>query len=73
MVMRYVRDSFRDRTFVDEFGYLRFRDTDELVHRKVAEEMLGRVLCENNVVRHTNRNKLYNRPENLYVLSSRRQ
>jgi hypothetical protein len=70
--MRYNSDSFPDRTYVDRWGYLRFRDTGKLVHRKVAEEMLGRALGEGDVVRHINRNRLDNRSENLYVLSSRR-
>ena len=71
LVMKYGRDSFRDRTFVDEFGYLRFEDTGELVHRKVAEAMLGRVLRENELVRHVNGDKLDNQDENIYVVSPR--
>jgi HNH endonuclease len=69
----YYRYSFRCRTFVDDEGYLRFKDTGELVHRKVAEKKLGHPLRAVEVVHHRDRDKLDNRPENLWVFSSHRK
>jgi hypothetical protein len=54
-------------TYEDENGYLRFSDTDKLVHRWAAEKKLGRKLREGEVVHHKDRNKKNNSPENLWV------
>ncbi len=58
------------KTYIDERGYTRFKDSHKLVHRWVAEKKLGRKLMSNEVVHHKNRNKLDNRPENLVIYSS---
>lgn len=57
-------------TYIDKDGYKRFSDTDILVHRHVAEMMLGRRLRDGEVVHHRNRVKTDNRRENLWVFES---
>lgn len=55
------------RYYLDENGYLRFRDSGKLVHRWVAEKKLGRKLKAKEVVHHINGVKTDNSPENLQV------
>jgi len=57
----------RNLTYIDKDGYKRFSDSHKLVHRHVAEMMLGRKLRPGEVVHHKNRNKLDNRRSNLWV------
>ncbi|MDD3159573.1 MAG: HNH endonuclease [Candidatus ainarchaeum sp.] len=56
--------------FTDKKGYKRSTTDNELIHRKVASKKLGRTIGEKEVVHHLNRNKLDNRPSNLYVFKS---
>ena len=58
------------KTYIDNNGYLRFNDTNKLVHRWVAEKNIGRKLKPNEIVHHKDGNKFNNSPENLYVFSS---
>jgi hypothetical protein len=64
-----MRDK-RDKTYLDKNGYKRFRDSNKLVHRHVAEMILGRKLRPGETVHHKNRNKLDNRRSNLWVFES---
>ena len=66
-------DFFSDDTFKDKKGYKRFNDTRTPVHRKEAENKLGRKLKPGEVVHHINRDKTNNSPDNLYVFRNQSQ
>ena len=57
-------------------AYARYRDTltgrTHLLHRRVAQEVLGRPLFPEVVVHHRDGNSLNNNPGNLLVLPSQR-
>jgi hypothetical protein len=55
------------KTYKDENGYVRFKDTDIPLHRYVAEKKLGRPLRPHEVVHHKDRNKSNNSMDNLWV------
>lgn len=55
--------------YKDSKGYWRYADTGELVHRKVAENKIGRKLRDHEVVHHKDGDKSNFRKENLRVTS----
>jgi len=58
-------------TYTDDKGYLRFKDSNKLVHRWIKEKELGRRLEKGEIVHHINENIQDNRPENLEVLTAK--
>ena len=44
-------------TYIEKDGYKRYRNSNKLVHRYVAERKLGRKLRPGEVAHHKNRNK----------------
>lgn len=63
---RAIKEKKR-KTYLDNNGYLRFKDSNILVHRYVAGKNLGRKLRFYEVVHHQDGDKLNNQPYNLYV------
>lgn len=61
------------KTYIDTNGYLRFEDSDKLVHRWIVEKSIGRRLYFHEVVHHKDGNKLNNNRYNLQVFSSQEE
>jgi len=59
-----------DAIYLDAGGYLRYHDSDRLVHRAVVGQKLGRRLRPLEVVHHRDRNKQNNHPGNLWVFKA---
>jgi len=73
MNRKYSSSARSSKTYVDNKGYPRFKDSGKLVHRSVAKMILGRPLNSSEVVHHKNRNKQDNSFGNLYVFSSQKE
>jgi hypothetical protein len=59
------------KTYKDENGYVRFKDSNKLYHRWVKEKEIGRPLIKGEIVHHKNGNIEDNRPENLELLTAK--
>ena len=59
------------KTYIDDKGYARFKDSGKLVHRWVASKKVGGQLYPGRVVHHRDGNKRNNSPSNLQVMSRR--
>jgi hypothetical protein len=58
-------------TYTDKNGYLRYSDSNYLVHRRLMEKKLGRHLIKGEIIHHINGNKQDNRFENLQVMTAK--
>ena len=68
-ILGYKYSAYKQsRIYIDDNGYYRFKDSNKLVHRWVAERKVGRRLKPEEVVHHINRNKRDNSPGNLEIL-----
>jgi len=63
----------RSKVYTDKKGYKRYRDSNNTVHRHVAERKLGRKLKPKEVVHHKNRDKQDNRRNNLEVFRNQKK
>ena len=59
------------KTYIDANGYRRFSDSNSLVSRWMAERKIGRKLRLFEPVHHINRNKLDNKPSNIWAFVGR--
>ncbi|MEJ1237068.1 hypothetical protein WBG78_03005 [Chryseolinea sp. T2] len=57
-------------SYIDDRGFARFCNSGELIHHLVAQRKLGRKLKRWELVLHRNRNKMDNRPINIFVCRS---
>jgi hypothetical protein len=57
------------KTYKDKKGYIRWSDSGKLVHRTVAENMIGGPIGKGRVVHHKDGNKSNFRKGNLLVMS----
>lgn len=57
--------------YVDDKGYLRFEHNDELVHRWLMGQILGRPITSEEIVDHVDGNRTNNVPSNLRLYADR--
>ncbi len=63
----------QSKTYKDSNGYERYKDSDILVHRHIAEKKLKRELDPEEDVHHKDRNKTNNKPSNLWVFENQEE
>ncbi|MCD4760531.1 HNH endonuclease [bacterium] len=61
---------YTNKTYIDDKGYERFKDTGKFVHRWIVGKIIGRSLKPTEVIHHINRNKSDNRLSNLWLFDS---
>ena len=57
------------KIYIDAKGYKHYADSGKLVHRHVAERMIGGKIGKGRDAHHKDGNKLNNKRSNLWVLS----
>lgn len=68
----FFSEMFSDK-YTDENGYKRYKDSDKLEHRYMAEKKLGRKLSPGEVVHHKDRDKVNNSKDNLWVFKNQEE
>ncbi len=71
-LLSFITEIFSD-TYTDENGYKRYKDSDRLVHRYMAERKIGRRLRDGEVVHHKDRDKQNNSKDNLWVFRNQEE
>ena len=71
---RYKKRKYkRSKTYINEDGYRIYKDSGRFVHHVNAEKRIGRRLRKGEVVHHIDRDKLNNRPSNLWVFKNQEE
>ena len=65
---RIIKVSFQPDTYINKYGYVVLSKSNELEHRYLATQKLGRDLKPNEIVHHINGKKTDNKIDNLCVM-----
>src|ERR1039457_1543372 len=68
VVGAFFKPWFRPDKYVNSRGYVVLSEENELEHRHIAKQKLGRDLKENEIVHHINGNKTDNQIRNLCLM-----
>jgi len=66
-------NSNRKKTYIASNGYIRFVDSNKLVHRWIMEKNIGRKLRKEEVVHHIDGNKKNNNIKNLRLFANQKE
>lgn len=61
------------KTYIDDSGYRRFKNSNKLVHRWVMEKYINRKLSYEEVVHHIDGDKQNNKPNNLKLFANQEE
>ncbi len=70
VIRALFRSNFKPEKYVDSRGYVVLNNSNELEHRHIAKQILGRDLCPNEIVHHINGKKTENDIWNLCLMAN---